>query len=325
MNKIYVIAEIGVNHNSDINKAKKLIKIAKKIGADCVKFQAFKASELTTKNCKLANYQKKTKFNNQYQMLKKYELKEDQIFKLNNFAKKIKIDFLLSVFDEISYFVDKKINTKFIKIPSGEITNFPLLNLCSKSKKRIILSTGASDLKEVQVALKILKKKDTIILHCNSAYPTPITDTNINIIKTLKNKFKKEVGLSDHTQSTIIPAIAIGAGSNFIEKHITLNNKMIGPDHSSSLNPKDFKKMIENIRIAEKSMGSSKKKISNSEKKNLKIIRKYIVAKKFIKKGEKLSKNNLTVKRSDGGTSAIYWNKYIGKKAKKNFIIDEKI
>ena len=258
-------------------------------------------------------------------MIKKYELKDFQLTHLFKFAKKIKIDFLLSVFDESSYYIDKKLHTKFIKIPSGEITNYPLLNLCSKSKKRIILSTGASNIKEVANALKILKKKNTVLLHCNSAYPSPIQDININNLYTLKKKFKKEVGLSDHSKSTVIPAISVGAGSTFIEKHITLHNKMAGPDHSASLNPDDFFKMVQNIRLAEKSMGSFKKKPSQSEKKNLKIIRKYIVAKKSIKKGQKFSEKNICVKRSNGGISAIRWRKILGKKATKNFKFDEKI
>ena len=324
-NKVYVIAEIGVNHNSDIKKAKKLIKIAKNIGADCVKFQAFKASELTTMNCGLAQYQKKTKFEGQYEMLKKYELKDRQISHLFKFSKKIKIDFLLSIFDESSYGIDKNLNTKFIKIPSGEITNYPLLKLCSKSKKEIILSTGASNIKEIDYALKILKKKNVVLLHCNSAYPSPIEDININNILTLRKKFKKVVGLSDHSKSTIVPAISVGAGARFIEKHITLDNKMLGPDHSSSLNPKDFKEMVQNIRLAEKSMGSYEKKVSKSEKKNLKIIRKYIVARKIIKKGERFSKKNICPKRSNGGISAINWKKIIGNKANKNYEKDEKI
>ena len=324
--KVYIIAEIGVNHNSDIKKAKKLIKVSKKVGADCVKFQAFKASEITTKNCGLALYQKKRiGFKSQYEMLKKYELKELQFKHLFQYAKKVKIDFLLSVFDETSYYLDKKLNTKFIKIPSGEITNYPLLNLCAKSKKRVILSTGASKIEEVANALKVLKKKNTVLLHCNSAYPSPIKDTNINNLYTLKKKFKKDVGLSDHSKSTLIPAISVGAGSTFIEKHITLSNKMSGPDHSASLNPYNFNKMVKNIRLAEKSMGSFKKKPSQSEKKNLKIIRKYIVAKKFISKGQKFSEKNICVKRSNGGISAIHWRKILGKKASKNFKSDEKI
>lgn len=325
MNKTYIIAEIGVNHNGNLKNAKKLISLSKKIGADCVKFQAFNASELASKDCNLANYQKKTKFKNQLEMLKKYELKENEIFTLYKFAKKKKIEFLLSIFDEISFSIDRKIKTKFIKIPSGEITNFPLLKLCSKSKKNVILSTGASTIKEISKALKIIKKKNVILLHCNSAYPTPISDSNIRNILTLKKVFKKKVGLSDHSKSTIIPAVAVGLGADYVEKHITLNNDMVGPDHSASLNLKNFEKMIKNVRIAEKSLGSLNRYITNSEKKNRKIIRKYIVARKIIKKGERFTVSNLASKRSKGGISSIHWKKFLKKRATKNYNIDEKI
>ena len=326
MKKTYVIAEIGVNHNGDINKAKKLINIAKKIGADCVKFQAYKSNEIVLKNCDLANYQKKLRFKNQFDMLKKYELSEKQLIDLNNFSKKKKIDFMLSVFDISSFEFDQKIKNKYLKIPSGEITNYPLLKLCSKTRKTIILSTGASNLKEIKNAVKIINKKNIILLHCNSAYPTPIKDMNLNNLIMFKKYFKNfKVGLSDHSRSVLIPMVATGMGAEFIEKHITLDNKSIGPDHKSSLNPKDYKNMIENIRLADKSKGSFKRKISNSEKINRKIIRKYIVAKTTIKKGSKLNKNNLTTKRTNGGVSAINWIKLIGTKAKKNYNLDDKL
>ena len=326
MNKIYVIAEIGINHNGNLKSAKKLIKIAKKIGADCVKFQAYKVNEIVSRDCDLANYQKKMKFQNQYQMLKKYELKETEMIDLYNFSKKNSIDFMLSVFDESSYKFDRKIKSRFLKIPSGEITNYPLLKLCSKTKKTIILSTGASTFKEIKSALNIISKKNVVLLHCNSAYPTPINDTNLNNILMFKSYFlKKKIGLSDHSSSTIIPAIAVGMGAEFVEKHLTLSNKMIGPDHSSSLNPVEFKTMIENIRIAEKSKGNYNRNITNSEKKNRKIIRKYIVAKTEIKKGNIFNLKNLTTKRTNGGISASHWPKLIGTKAKKKYNIDEKI
>ena len=213
-----------------------------------------------------------------------------------------------------------------MKIPSGEITNYPLLKLCSNSKKIIILSTGASTFDEVKNALRIIAKENVVLLHCNSAYPTPISDANLNNILMFKSHFpKKKVGLSDHSSSAIIPAIAVGMGAEFIEKHLTLNNKMVGPDHSSSLNPVGFKKMIENIRMAEKSMGNYSRKISNSEKQNRTIIRKYIVAKTEIKKGNIFNIKNLTTKRTNGGISASYWLKLIGTRAKKKYVIDEKI
>ena len=331
--KIKIIAEIGVNHNGKENIAKRLILKAKIAGADFVKLQSFNPELLVTKKLTLAHYQKKKekKLNKMILMLKKYQLDEKAQSRLQRYCKKIKIGFLSSPFDDKSLnFLSKKLKIDIIKIPSGEITNYPLLKKIGKTKKKIILSTGMSSLKEIKNALSVLflygiKKKDLTLLHCNSSYPTNIEDLNLNVLKTLIYRFRLSVGFSDHSKSLDAPIVAVTLGAKIIEKHITLNCNQKGPDHSSSLNPVEFKNMVEKIRATEKMLGSNEKKITKSEKKNIVFARKSIVAKKFIKKGEIFSEKNITTKRPGSGKSPFLWKKIIGKKAKKNFFHDELI
>lgn len=327
LNKVLIIAEAGINHNGSLKKAKKLVDIAKKARADYVKFQIFKPENIVVNDAKLANYQKKNSKNkNQLELLNKNKLKFSEFKELYKYAKYKKIKFLATAFDEDSLkFLLTFNNIDFIKIPSGEINNLPLLKLIKNTNKKILLSTGASTENDIAKALKVLNKNKVIILHCNSAYPTPIEDLNLNSISYLKKKFKCTVGLSDHSDDIYSPIISLALGAKVIEKHFTINNKLNGPDHKSSLNPNKLFKMIKLIRLYEKSLGDYSKKISLSELMNLKVIRKSIVAKKIIFKGEKFSKANLTCKRPGDGISPMNWNKIIGKKAKKNYKINEKI
>ena len=327
-----IIAEAGINHNGKINLAKKLIKAAARSGADYIKFQTYNTEKMIIPNAKLANYQKKniSKIKTQFEMLKKYELKKAYYKLLINYAKKNKIKFLSSPFDQDSITFLNKFNLDFIKIPSGEIDNFPYLKKIGKIKKKIILSTGMSTLKEVNLAINTIikygsKRKDISLLHCHSAYPSELVDLNLNVIKYLKKKFKLRVGFSDHSTSVYAPSIAVALGAEIIEKHLTLNNKMSGPDHKTSLNPKKFKNMVQLIRQAEKILGNAKKSPGKNELKNKPFARKSLVAKADIKKGEIFSKTNLTTKRPGLGISPMKFNHYLNKKAKKNYSKDDLI
>tara|TARA_B100000780_G_C21084753_1_gene436979 strand:- start:559 stop:1551 length:993 start_codon:yes stop_codon:yes gene_type:complete len=325
--KVVIIAEAGVNHNGNLKTAKKLVDVAKLANADYVKFQSFTHDKLVTKNAPKANYQKSNSNTkeNQNSMLQKLQLSSLDHLKLINYCKNKKINFLSTAFDidNLKFLLKNKID--FIKIPSGEITNLPLLKYIKKQKKKILLSTGASTLKEVEKAIKVLnkRKKDITVMQCNSAYPTPINDLNLRILNTFKKKFNCNIGLSDHSLSIIVPAAAVAMGATFIEKHFTLSRKMVGPDHQSSLEPKELKQMVKSIREIEISLGSSKKSITKSEAENRKIIRKSLVAQKYIYKGQKFSKKNIISKRPAGGISPMNFQKILGKKAKKDFKPDE--
>lgn len=329
MNKTLIIAEAGVNHNGSLKRCFQLVDAAKKAGADIVKFQTFEADSLVTKKSPKAAYQKKNDSSkSQYEMLKKLQLSKENHYKIKNYCKKKKIEFLSSGFDISDLIFLKKLKIKRFKIPSGEITNYFYLKKIANFKKRTILSTGMSTMREISKAIEIFKKnglkKDKIsILHCSTEYPAEIEKLNLNAIQSLKKKFKLNVGYSDHSTSTLIPSIAVALGASIIEKHITLNNNLPGPDHKSSLNPKDFKAMVSNIRKTEKSFGNGIKKPNINEKKNIKIVRKSIVAKKNIKKGEKLTLFNLSFKRPGTGISPMNFKKILGKKANRNYKKDD--
>ena len=235
-----------------------------------------------------------------------------------------------SAFDINNLYYLKKLNLKYFKVPSGEITNIPYLEVLGKFNKKVILSTGMSSINEIEQAIKILKKNGTsknkiVLMQCTSAYPAPNEEMNLKIINTFINRFKLKVGLSDHSLGTQAPIAAVSLGATLIEKHMTLDNNLQGPDHKASLNPMDFKLMVKNIRITEQMLGSKKKKITKTEKKNIKIVRKSIVALKKIKKNEKFSKLNITCKRPGTGISPVYYNKILGKKSIKNYNLDDLI
>ncbi len=325
-NKTIIIAEAGVNHNGSLKIAFQLIKEAKDCGADIIKFQTFKADDLVVPSAPKANYQKTNENDkqSQFSMIKKLQLGFNDFKKIKNECKKNSIIFLSSAFDIESVSFLKKLKQNIYKIPSGEITNFPLLKLIGSLKKKVILSTGMSNYREIEAALKVLlkqgtKKKNITVLQCNTAYPTPLKDVNLNVINEIKKKFKIDAGYSDHTQGIEIAIAAAAMGAKIIEKHLTINKSLKGPDHKASLEPKEFKSMVKSIRNFEKSLGKNFKKITQSEKKNIFICRKSVVAKTKIKKGDIFSEKNLTTKRPAGGINPMKWLSILGKKSKKNY------
>lgn len=330
-NKPIIIAEAGVNHDGKLSKALKLINFAKKSGADYVKFQLFNPEALVTKDIGLANYQKKNLNKQkltQFEMLKKYTLSEKKFDKIIEHCKKKKIKFLATPFDlkNLIYLIKK--NPDFIKLGSGDLDNFELLDKISKYKVKIILSTGISEIIDIRKTINFLKKKkfnfkNLYLLHCTSSYPTTLDRVNMKFIKTLKKIFKIKVGYSDHTESLITGALATSYGATIIEKHVTLNKKSNGPDHKASLNFEEFTKYVENIKNAVKILGSDKKKLSIDELKTKKLIQRFIVAKKDIKKNEIFTSDNITCKRASKGISSNKWFNILGLRSKKNFKIDD--
>ena len=329
---VFIIAEAGVNHNGSIDLAKKLIDVACEAGADAVKFQTFNAKNLVTKNLEKANYQKKLgkKSETQFNMLKKLELNQEMHIELINYCKLKKIIFLSSPFDLDSINLLNDLNLEIFKIPSGEITNLPYLRHIGKLNKKIILSTGMSNMNEVKNALDILiysgtQKKNITVLHANTEYPTPIEDVNLNSMVSIGTELDINFGYSDHTQGIEVDIAAVAMGAKCIEKHFTLNSKMKGPDHKASLEPEQLKDMVKSIRKIEIALGSNIKKPSKSEIPNIKIVRKSIVAKTKIKKNDIFNPNNLTVKRPGKGISPMKWDEIIGTKASKNYDEDDLI
>ena len=331
MEKINIIAEAGVNHNGSTELAKKLIDAAAIAGADYVKFQTFKAENLVTKSAKKAEYQIRNMAeasDSQYQMLKKLELSREQHFELMEYSKQRCIKFLSTAFDLESVEFLSFLDLDFWKIPSGEITNYPYLKKIALTAKPIILSTGMSMLEEIKMAVEILRQNgsgEITILHCNTEYPTPYEDVNLRAMITIQNELGVKVGYSDHTPGIEVPIAAVAIGASVIEKHITLDKNMEGPDHKSSLVPVEFTAMVRAIRNIEKALGLYVKNPSPSEIKNMSIARKSIVAKQKIKKGEILSENNITVKRPGDGMSPMKWLEILGTVAIKDFAKDELI
>jgi len=322
---VFVIAEAGVNHNGQVNLAKKMIDAAKKAGADAVKFQVFKAGEIVTKTAGKATYQKGVG-KSQYEMLKKLELTEDEFRQLATYAKRKNIIFLASAFDRKSVNLLDELNVPVFKIPSGEITNFPLLDHIAKKGKPIILSTGMSTSQEVKEALDVLKRggaRDVVLLHCVSAYPAEIEEVNLRAMEALKRRFKLPVGFSDHTLGISVPIAAAALGAVVIEKHFTLDKKLPGPDHKASLGPDELGEMVVRIREVEKALGDGVKRPTKSEVAIKKVVRKSIVAKVNIPKGTVITGEMLELKRPGTGLGPKYLEKVIGKRAKKNMRADE--
>ncbi len=330
MSKVFLIAEAGVNHNGSIELAKQLIDKASEAGADAVKFQSFKAEMLVTKNARKAEYQERTTDikESQFEMIKKLELDYDKHQELIDYCKTKNIVFLSSPFDLDSIDLLCKLGLNIFKIPSGEITNLPYLRKIGSLKKKVILSTGMSTLGDIENALEILRNSgttDITVLHCNTEYPTPMEDVNLNAMKTIKDAFKIEVGYSDHTLGIEVPIAAVALGATVIEKHFTLDKTMEGPDHKASLEPEELKEMIRCIRNIEHALGDGVKRLSESEVKNINIARKSIVSSKSIAKGEMFSETNITVKRPGEGISPMRWDEVIGKISIRNFEEDELI
>lgn len=330
--RTFIIAEAGVNHNGDVKIARQLIDAAVEAGADAVKFQTFKADTLVSKSAPKADYQKRIADGNQsqFEMIKMLELDESAHRDLVDYCKKKGIVFMSSPFDIESINMLNRLGLEILKIPSGEITNLPYLKKIGKLKKRIIMSTGMADLKEIEDALEVLitagtKKEQITVFHCNTEYPTPFEDVNLKAMDTIKDALNVNVGYSDHTPGIEVPIAAVALGAEVIEKHFTLDKNMSGPDHSASLEPHELKDMVHSIRNIEKALGNGIKKPSPSELKNKPIARKSIVAASPINKGEVISLENITVKRPGTGISPMQWNEVINKKTKRDIAIDSLI
>ncbi|WKY45539.1 N-acetylneuraminate synthase [Eubacteriaceae bacterium ES2] len=325
---VYIIAEAGVNHNGSYELAKKMVEVAQKCGADAIKFQTFQAEKLVIANSKKAEYQVKNTGNSESQlsMLKKLQLSQSEFLKLKDDCETVGIEFLSTPFDIESLDFLKNLEMKRWKIPSGEITNLPYLIRIAKTQIPVILSTGMATLEEVDKAVNVLKKYGTqelTLLHCTTEYPTLYEDVNLNAMITMQKFFNLPVGYSDHTMGVEIPIAAVAIGASIIEKHFTLDRNMAGPDHKASLEPDELSAMVKAIKHVERSMGNGIKKPAESERKNIIVVRKSIVAKMRISKGEILSDNNLTVKRPGTGVSPMNWFDVIGTSAVRNFEEDE--
>lgn len=330
MSKVFIIAEAGVNHNGNLELAKKLVDVAADAGVDAVKFQTFKAEKIVCKNAAKADYQKATTDaqQSQFEMLKKLELTETMHNQLIEYCRKKDILFLSTPFDLESVDFLEQLGMEIMKIPSGEITNYPYLRKVALTGKKIILSTGMSDLEEVKAAIKVLKEygsKDIVVLHCNTEYPTPYADVNLNAMLVLRDELGIEIGYSDHTQGIEIPIAAVAMGARIVEKHFTLDKAMDGPDHKASLEPHELKEMVAAIRNVEAALGDGVKVPSASEQKNIAIARKSIVAKCRIEKGQVFTEDNLTTKRPGTGISPMCWNEIIGTVAQRSYSEDEMI
>jgi N,N'-diacetyllegionaminate synthase len=332
MSKVIIIAEAGVNHNGDINLAKKLIDVAVEAGVDYVKFQTFKSESLVSKSAKKANYQienTQDATENQLQMLKKLELSHEQHVELMEYCGQNNISFFSTAFDIDSLIYLKELRFSMVKIPSGEITNLPYLRKAAELFLKVIISTGMSTFEDIEKALNVflsagIKRENIYVLHCNTEYPTPMMDVNLLAMLSIKNKFNVEIGYSDHTLGIEVPIAAVALGAKMIEKHITLDRRSPGPDQLASLEPLELKAMVESIRNIEMAIsGNGIKEPSSSELKNMEIARKSIVAKTAIKKGDVFCESNLTTKRPAGGISPMEWDMVIGRVARVNFNEDD--
>ena len=330
MNKVFIIAEAGVNHNGSIERAKKLINVAVEANVDAVKFQTFKTELCISKNAQKADYQKQTTdvSESQFDMIKKLELDIEAHKELIAYCQVKNIMFLSTPFDHESINLLSDLGLDIFKIPSGEITNLPYLRHIGSLGKKVVLSTGMSNLKEVGDALNILinagTSKDNItVLHANTMYPTPMEDVNLNAMSTIQNEFGIAIGYSDHTLGIEVDIAAVAMGASVIEKHFTLDKTMDGPDHKASLEPKELKAMVSAIRNIEKALGSSEKKPSPSESVNIDIVRKSIVANQDIKEGDFLTDKNIAVKRPGNGISPMKWDNIINSIATKTYKADD--
>jgi N,N'-diacetyllegionaminate synthase len=320
MNKTKIIAEIGINHNGKISNAKKLIDIAKKSGADSVKFQTYITDKLVNNDEELMPYQKiniKKKIN-QFQMLKQNELTREDHIKLIKYCKKKKIEFISTPYDLDSAKLLINLGLKTIKVASTDITNLQLIRYLLSKKINLILSSGATSLKELDILFNLIRTKKNFkmisLLHCISFYPAPIKSLNLNVIKNLKKRFKIKVGFSDHSLSEYTGSFAVLLGAEIIEKHITLNHKMVGPDHKASLEPKNFNEYVKLIRLAENSLGDGTKKVEKIEKLTKKSMQKSIIVNQDLNKGTKIKNNLISSMRPAKGISPLYIDKIIGKK-----------
>lgn len=336
MQKVFIVAEIGCNHNGDPSLARKMVDVAKECGVDAVKFQTFKADKLISKYAPKAEYQKITTgtADSQLEMTRKLELPYDEFVKLEAYARSLGLEVFSTPFDFESIDFLASQQQKVWKIPSGELTNLPYLEKIARlpiEGKTIVISTGMATIEETKASLKVLEdngmaKKDITILHCNTEYPTPYEDVNLNVFHQLKQEFAEySLGFSDHSVGYFAGLAAVPYGITFIEKHFTLDKNFEGPDHKASVTPDELKLLCEGIRAVEKSLGSSEKLVTNSEVKNKIVARKSIIAARTIKKGEIFTTENITTKRPGNGISPMFWYDVLGKAAEQDFEEDQLI
>jgi N,N'-diacetyllegionaminate synthase len=312
--------------------AKKLVDVAVEAGVNAVKFQTFKAENVISKFARKAEYQRKTfsKSETQLEMVKRLELDVNAHEELMVYCREKGMMFLSSPFDLESIELLNELGVKIFKIPSGEITNLPYLRKIGGLKRKKILSTGMADMREIENALDILldagtSKDSIVVLHCNTEYPTPMEDVNLNAMLTMRDALGVNVGYSDHTLGIEVPVAAVALGATVIEKHFTLDKNMEGPDHNASLDKAELERMVTAIRNIEKAMGDGIKRPSSSELKNMPVVRKSLMAARDIKKGDMFTEDNVTIKRPGTGISPMEWDSIIGKKAIRDFNEDELI
>ncbi|MDE6301318.1 MAG: N-acetylneuraminate synthase [Muribaculaceae bacterium] len=333
MTKTLIIAEAGVNHNGSLELALKLVEEAARAGADIVKFQTFKAENLVSAAAKKAAYQTAndpSEDDSQLNMLRGLELSESDFHDIADYCEKCGIGFLSTPFDEESVDMLHSMGMRVWKIPSGEITNFPLLRKIGALKEEVIMSTGMCEIAEIEEALSVLEefgtpRSEVILLHCTTQYPAPLESVNLLAMDTLKNLGCKSVGYSDHTEGVLVPVAAAARGAAVIEKHFTLSREMPGPDHKASLEPAELAGMVAKIREVEVMLGSSEKNVTAAESPNVAVARKSIVASRPVAKGEMFSEQNITAKRPGTGISPMCWRDVIGKQARFDFDTDEQI
>lgn len=327
---VLIIAEAGVNHNGSLELAKELIDAAHNAGADIIKFQTFKAEKIVLQSATKAEYQIKETGSeeSQYQMLKRLELSESDFTQLQEYCKSVGITFLSTPFDFDSIAFLEGLDLPFWKLPSGEITNLPYLKKIAETGRDIVLSTGMSTMDEIRTALEILQSNGAgkiSLLHCNTEYPTPMKDVNLLAMKSIEREFGLVTGYSDHTKGIEVPIAAVALGAQIIEKHFTLDTNMPGPDHKASLDPLEFAEMVKAIRNIESALGDGIKRPSESEAKNISLVRKSIVASRPISAGETFTEENLTVKRPGTGLSPLHWFEILGTIATRDYETDEMV
>ena len=328
-----VIAEAGVNHNGSLEMAKKMVDAAADAGVDYVKFQTFCSELLVTASAAQADYQRReaqSEDSSQLAMLRKLELSHADHLALVDYCKQKGVKFLSTAFDLPSVDFLDGLGVDFWKVPSGEITNLPYLRKIAATRRPIVMSTGMSDLDTVKESLDFLlgegaERKDITLLHCNTEYPTPFADVNLNAMITLRNELGVATGYSDHTLGIEVPVAAVALGAEVIEKHFTLDRNLPGPDHKASLLPDELKAMVSAIRNIEKALGTGLKRVTDSEAKNIVAARKSIVAAVAIKAGEVFTEENLTVKRPGNGLSPMKWYDVVGRQASRDYQPDELI
>lgn len=332
MNHTLVIAEAGVNHNGDLQLAFQLVEAAAQAGADVVKFQTFRAQGLATDQADKASYQKETTggSENQLTMLQKLELTPEHHVQLIDHSQACGIEFLSTAFDPVSIDLLASLNLKRWKIPSGEITNLPYLRKIGSLKRPVILSTGMANLGEIESAIDVLEqagasRNQITVLHCTTEYPAPLNEVNLRAMQTISQAFGVAVGYSDHTDGIAVPIAAVAMGATVIEKHLTLDRTMEGPDHRASLEPDQFASMVHGIRAIELALGDAIKCPTVSERSNLPIVRKSLVAARAIQAGEPFTAENITAKRPGTGISPMHWDELIGRNASRAYAPDELI